>query len=435
MTTTATPQQPGPATTVPSGYELLQRLKAVAPEFAQEAEAKGRFKTLPPRKAMADLVTPPRDAPDELIKDRFLCRGGAALVAANTGKGKSSLTRQIAVCWAAGLPIFGMTPTRPLRQLIIQAENDEGDEARFRDGVARCPYRPPLPAGQEEQDAPGPLPPDVFARAARQIVVARCVDQFGPGFLETLRALVEADGPFDIVWVDPLLAFLGGDVSDQKTMSPFLRNGLAPLMIKFNLAVILIHHTPKPIRTTSRDFRATDMGAYLGMGSAELANWPRAVLALETTAHRGVFRLRAAKRHGALGWRDPQTGELTDSRYLAHSTDGSIYWREPLQDELQEALEEGKTTNGRTEVKASVQDVVDLLIDAGGEVVYSDLRDMVMGKTGCSRSWASRMLTNAIEEGVARKRGSCPAFYKVTGKAQRSNFNPITGSGKGQFKA
>lgn len=442
MTTTTQPAAPAaaPVRTVPTPYQLLQSMKAIAPEFAAAAEEKGRFRTLPPRKLMADLVMPPPDAPDELIRNRFLCRGGSFMLAAHTGKGKSSLTRQIAVCWAAGLPIFGLQPVRPMRQLIIQAENDEGDEAAFRDGVARCPYQPPAaPGAPVDQDTPGPIPPDVFARAARQIVVARCVDQFGAGFLETLRALLEADGPFDLVWIDPLLAFVGGDVSDQKIMSPFLRNGLAPLMVRFNLAIGLIHHTPKPIRQTGRDQRGTDMGAYLGLGSSELANWPRAVMALESTNHRGVFRFRVPKRFGRLGWRDPATGDVTDSRYLAHATDGSIYWREPDQDELREALEDTGSASGagggRGKAKASAQDVVDILIQARGEMPYSELVEHIMAATGTGRTGATVAIQKGVAEGLLRKRGTCPAFYKVTGKAKASSYSPITTQKQGVFNA
>ena len=34
-----------------------------------------------------------------------------------------------------GRPLFGIVPARPLKSLLIQAENDEGDLAEMRDGV------------------------------------------------------------------------------------------------------------------------------------------------------------------------------------------------------------------------------------------------------------------------------------------------------------
>ena len=39
------------------------------------------------------------------------------------------------ILWALGRACFGITPTRPLKSLLIQAENDDGDLAEMRDGV------------------------------------------------------------------------------------------------------------------------------------------------------------------------------------------------------------------------------------------------------------------------------------------------------------
>lgn len=420
-TTTAPAAAPGPARTVPTPYELLARLKATAPEFAAAAQEKGRFKTLPPRKLMLDLQRAAPGAEDELIRDRFLCRGGAMLLAAQSGKGKSSLVRQMAICFAAGLPAFGLAPARPLRQLIIQAENDEGDEAAFRDGVARCPYVAP---GAEEDHAPEPLPPEVLNAAQRLILVARCDDKTGDGFLEVLDALLEADGPFDLVWIDPFLAYLGGDANDQKTVSLFLRNGLQPMIRRRNIGVGLVHHTPKPIRQQAKNAPIVDLGAYLGAGSAELTNWPRAVLTLENTSHRGVFRFRAPKRGGRLGWRDPATNEYQDSRFLAHATDGSIYWREPSAQELEEALIDFSQGNAKAGPKATPQAAVDILSQAGGEMIYSDLLTAIMAATGAGRSGSALAIQKAVSDGLLRKRGTCPAFYRVTGKAKASPYVP-----------
>ena len=71
----------------------------------------------------------------ELLQTRYLCRGGGMLICGATGIGKSSLAIQLAMLWAIGKGAFGLVPPRPLKVLIIQAENDDGDIAEFRDGV------------------------------------------------------------------------------------------------------------------------------------------------------------------------------------------------------------------------------------------------------------------------------------------------------------
>jgi hypothetical protein len=120
----------------PSPRELLERLLQTDPEFMRQAEERGSLVRLPDVKALGALQRPlPGARPNELIKNRFLCRGGSLLLVGPTGVGKSSLSMQAAVRWAAGQPCFGLVPAGPLRVLIVQAENDEGDMAEMRDGV------------------------------------------------------------------------------------------------------------------------------------------------------------------------------------------------------------------------------------------------------------------------------------------------------------
>ena len=73
--------------------------------------------------------------PDELLKHRFLCRKGGLLVVGQTGAGKSSLTMQMMIQWALGKSCFGIEPARPLKSLLLQAENDDGDLGDMKAGV------------------------------------------------------------------------------------------------------------------------------------------------------------------------------------------------------------------------------------------------------------------------------------------------------------
>jgi RecA-family ATPase len=42
---------------------------------------------------------------------------------------------QAAILWGLGRECFGIVPVKPLKSLLIQAENDAGDLAEMRDGV------------------------------------------------------------------------------------------------------------------------------------------------------------------------------------------------------------------------------------------------------------------------------------------------------------
>ena len=81
----------------PSPRELLERLLQSDPEFAREAEERGSLVRLPEVKTLGALVRPEKGAdPNELLRSRYLCRGGSLLLVGPTGVGKSSLGKRLA---------------------------------------------------------------------------------------------------------------------------------------------------------------------------------------------------------------------------------------------------------------------------------------------------------------------------------------------------
>lgn len=77
----------------------------------------------------------PTEDKDSILGNRYLCRGGSCVIVAQTSAGKSSLGMQMAVVFALGLPFFGLKPRKPLKSIIVQAENDLGDTAEMFQGV------------------------------------------------------------------------------------------------------------------------------------------------------------------------------------------------------------------------------------------------------------------------------------------------------------
>ena len=265
---------------------------------------------------LASLPDPREADPDELIQNRFLCRGATLLFVGRTGLGKSSFTLQLAIAWATGRECFGFRPAGPLRSLIIQSENDPRDLAEMRAGIFD---------GLE-------LPQADRTAAGEAVHVATIDDSTGIDFVHRrLAPLVERVKP-DLLWLDPLLAYLGGDVSDQKTVSDFLRVHLAPIIHRARLGFVAVHHTPKPPREERNGTWATTDFAYAGAGSAELANFPRAVVSLEPTKRTGIFKLRLGKRGRRLGWLEVDGETPAYERLIAHGRRG-IFWREPDPDE------------------------------------------------------------------------------------------------------
>jgi RecA-family ATPase len=220
--------------------------------------------------------------PTQLLGKRWICRGGSALWVGSSGLGKSVLCMQAAITWAIAESFFGINPHgNGLKSLIIQAENDEGDVAESIQGVFKAMNL------TEKQKA----------LVMANVTIVRDCTSTGEKFVDRVRRLVEKHKP-DLVWIDPLLAFIGGDLSSQETASAFLRNMLNPLSLSAGFAWMLIHHTPKPVRE-GNGYQGADK-AYSGFGSSELTNWARSVLTLapcgDDAEGKRIYRLEVTKR-------------------------------------------------------------------------------------------------------------------------------------------
>lgn len=289
-------------------------------EIPSDSQPNGKAESPKPvARKLSELVRIEGDSdPDELLKRRYLCRGGALLLAGPTGGGKSSYAMQCALSWGIGRECMGIEPARPLRSLKVQAENDDNDLAEMRDGVL---------AGLD-------FTPVQTSTACDSVIICREDSRSGLAFFtECLRPLLIEHKP-DLLWIDPVLAYLGGDASQQKDVGRFLRNWLNPLLREFNCGCVILHHVNKPPSGREKpDWSGGDF-AYLGAGSAEWANFARAVLAIRATGEQGIFELRAGKRGSRLGWRDA-AGDVCFARYIGHSRQpGTICWREVPESEV-----------------------------------------------------------------------------------------------------
>jgi hypothetical protein len=332
---------------------------------------------IPEAVPLGDLQRASENDPGELIKHRFLCRGGGLLLVGPTGIGKSSLSMQLMLSWAIGRPCFGLTPARPLKSLIVQAENDDGDLAEMRDGVLNG-------LGFDDLER---------AKALANVLTCRVDDVCGMDFFSKIVSpLLEQHHP-DLLNPDPLLAYLGGDVSRQEVVSPWLRNGLNPLLTKHNCACVLVHHTNKPKSGTEKpDWQAGDF-AYLGSGSAELANWSRAVAAMRSIGSNEVFEFILAKRGGRAGWKTPE-GTKRYSSFLAHSkVPGEICWQEVDAD----SVDVGQ--KGRPVIH-SADDIADLL---ESELTSKEWESLASEECGISKRSFFRLKKTAMDNKLVFK--------------------------------
>ena len=259
--------------------------------------------------ALMDIAPGEIDPRKTVLGNRFLCIGGSMLFVGPSGIGKSSASVQQDVLWSLGREAFGILPARPLRILTIQAENDAEDLAEMRDGVCRG-----LNLTTDDQER---VRASVFYVTENRLT--------GLNFLALIESLLAAEAePFDLVRIDPFLAYLGGDVNSAEDTGSFLRNGLNPILSKHRCACILNHHTPKVTNRDTSNWRGSDW-MYAGAGSADITNWCRAAVVIDPTHADHVFSYIAAKRGGRIGWVN-EHGEKELTRLFCHSSDG-LYWR------------------------------------------------------------------------------------------------------------
>lgn len=265
-------------------------------------------------------VPQPGDA-TTILGNRYLSRGDGAVLSSTSGMGKSAMAIQMAIRWGLEMECFGIKPARALRILYVQSEDSDGDVAEVTASIAHVMK----------------LTPEQIAAINLNVVIVSDRVNRGDRFLASLRQHIAGHKP-DLVIINPLQAFIDGDITASKDLGRFLREGLNLLNEPASFAYLLIHHTTKPATGKDRAERLWHEVMYDMAGGAEIINWARAILSLRATPTEGQFNLVLAKRGRRAGVTKqvPQgTGwrlEVTTVVPLKHAADKlpsgqpMIYW-------------------------------------------------------------------------------------------------------------
>ena len=235
-------------------------------------------------KPITDFDLPPDNDPSVLLGDRYFCRGHAAMLVSNSGMGKSSLVYQASVCWALGRPFMGIQPKGKLKSLHIQSEDEDGDI-----GESWASIQHKMNLSREEVE-----------EVKKRLIIKTDKVGRGESFLRELQILCTRYQP-DIVFINPLHAFLDGDIKDAEVVGKFCREGLAGVNREDKWGYFIVHHTPKPAVGKEKSAREWNEVMYEAAGSADLINWARTILVLKPTATQGQFNLHLAKRGNRAG--------------------------------------------------------------------------------------------------------------------------------------
>lgn len=227
-----------------------------------------------------------KNDPDNLIGDRWLTKGSSMILSGGSGIGKSSLLMQLVIQWSTGQPWFGISPIKPLRIGVIQAENNTGDLAEAFQGVIKS-YKQ--------------FDPEWNKTLMKNLSFRTETTRTGVAFLDYARRYI-TKSKLDLIIADPLLSYFGEDLSDQSKVSVFLRNHLQPILQETGVCWIWIHHIAKPSKNKEEEPPSLMELAYSGFGSSELTNWAREVAVIQEVgqAKPRRFRLAFCKRGSRL---------------------------------------------------------------------------------------------------------------------------------------
>ena len=248
--------------------------------------------------------------PNSVIGNRWLCKGGSLLLVSQSGVGKSSFALQFLVSLCIQRSFFGIKAQRPLRVVMLQAENDLGDVAEAYQDIT---------AGMS-------LYPDEQRNLDDNLVIYRDTNSVGTAFLEQMKRLIELHRA-DVILVDPLLSFAGIEVADQKQMTEFLRHGVAKILEQTGCILVAVHHTTKPKSAKDKEGQTPSDLAYSGAGASELVNYVREVgVLVRQPGDEPVFKFSLTKRRGRAGMQDAN-GDFKGDIIVRHARDkGQIRW-------------------------------------------------------------------------------------------------------------
>lgn len=268
------------ATAVESSYTGDKTVEELSADLRNQIDTTSKTKTGVRPRSIASFEVPPDSDESVLLGNRYLNRGDGALLVSTSGMGKSSITIQASVTWGIGQPFFGIKPNGPLRSLIVQAEDSDGDVGEVWVSV----------------NASLGLNAEQTALVSKNVLLVTERVRRGEAFVAALRKWIRDHKP-DLVWVNPLLAFMDGDINSAQDTGKFLREGLNGLNEPASFGYIVLHHTTKPPAGKDKKFgRAWNEVMYNMSGSADLTNWARAVISLQPTPTQGHFEMILAKR-------------------------------------------------------------------------------------------------------------------------------------------
>ena len=260
------------------------------------------------------------------IGDGFLEVGCFVMLIGPSYVGKSTLLAQMTLNFAIGRNWLFFRLSRPLRVMIVQAEDPENKLIKMGHMVKQMG-----------------LSADDITRAHQNTAILTIRDLQDTGAIKEVERHAERFSP-DLLCINPLTSYLSQGVYKDETINKFLRVDLTPMLDRQKISAIVVHHPPKPMAQGNEAKKQTAFELqYGGAGMAALTNAPRGNIFL-THIDESIFKLSVGKGFDDLGCNQ------TSAYLLRSKPNGVMHWSECSEDEAKEAVE-NETTRKATHGK------------------------------------------------------------------------------------
>jgi AAA domain len=292
---------------------ILQSIECAA-LFAASGE--GSPKPLRPMPSWIDYGNRQIDRSKYHVGEGFLEVGGFVMLIGPSYAGKSTLVAQLSIYLSIGRSWLFFKVQRPLKFLVVQAEDPENK-------LTRMGYMFKRKGLTDEQ----------IKTAMRNTAILTIRDLQDAAAIRDIERHAQVIQP-DVLIINPMTSYLSGSVYKDEVINKFLRVELTPMLDRLQMSAIVVHHPPKPVLNSKepKDLTAFEL-QYGGAGMAALTNAPRGNMFL-VHVDGDVFKLSVGK-----GFEDLGTKETSVFLRRSKDKDGIMLWEQCDREQAEQAAE------------------------------------------------------------------------------------------------
>ncbi|ROO25517.1 AAA family ATPase [Salinisphaera orenii] len=338
------------------------------------------------------------DPPDRRwLVDEFLPLGIVGVLAATGGTGKSFLTLQASTSIAAGIPFMGMPVVEPGGVLMLCAEDDRDElHRRFKAVIEHMRADNDLDEDHIDllrerlfiEPRVG-LDNRVTREQEREIVPTMLIDR--------IASLVGQLPPINLIVLDPISRFRGGDENDNAAATRFIEQ-IERLRNMTGATILLPHHVAK------NSFRASDglnQDAMRGASAlADAGRWAAGMATLRAD-EAGKFNVEPEEAHKFV-WMESlkhSYGERWPGQWLKRSHGGVL-----APTDLERKRDSDKRQKAESDYREIVARVCGLIREEGPLSLHSLENDYsgTSGLLGAGHKKVRGVIHRAVKDGDLR---------------------------------